>query len=136
MCSSRLRQSDYLGSTNGPYPYVALRTDNALVYVSELYREIAQSYGLREEFILPHPPEQNGVAESFMGTLKLECIWQHRFDTYDQAKAAITRWVKHYNEMRPHSRLGYVPPAAWRASQTVASVESPIGGTYAAMGKR
>jgi hypothetical protein len=36
------------------------------------------------------PPRQNGVAESFMGTLKLECIWRQRFDTYDAAKAAIT----------------------------------------------
>lgn len=67
---------------------VILRTDNALVYASELYRSLAKSYGLQQEFILPHTPEQNGVAESFMGTLKLECIWQQRFDTYDAAKAA------------------------------------------------
>jgi putative transposase len=51
---------------------VALRTDNALVYASELYRDLAKAYGLHQEFILPHTPEQNGVAESFMGTLKLE----------------------------------------------------------------
>lgn len=96
---------------------VALRTDNALVYASELYRDLAKSYGLRQEFILPHTPEQNGVAESFMGTLKLECVWQHRFETFEQAKAAITAWVKHYNESRPHSRLGYLPPVEWRRRQ-------------------
>ncbi|PZR56394.1 MAG: transposase [Candidatus Meridianibacter frigidus] len=96
---------------------VTLRTDNALVYASALYRDLAKSYGLRQEFILPHTPEQNGVAESFMGTLKLECVWQHRFETYDEAKAAITAWVKHYNESRPHSRLGYLPPAEWRLRQ-------------------
>lgn len=73
---------------------VVLRTDNALVYASELYRDLVRSYGLSQEFILPHTPEQNGVVESFMGTLKLECIWQTRFDTYNQAKAAITAWVK------------------------------------------
>ncbi|MGH7706744.1 MAG: transposase, partial [Vulcanimicrobiaceae bacterium] len=56
---------------------VTLRTDNALVYASALYRDLAKSYGLHQEFILPHTPEQNGVAESFMGTLKLECVWQH-----------------------------------------------------------
>jgi putative transposase len=54
---------------------VVLRTDNALVYASELCRSLARSYGLRQEFLLPHTPEQNGVAESFMGTLKLECVW-------------------------------------------------------------
>lgn len=45
---------------------VMLRTDNALVYASELYRKLAKSYGLHQEFIRPHAPEQNGVAESFM----------------------------------------------------------------------
>ena len=96
---------------------VALRTDNALVYASELYRDLAKSYGLRQEFILPHTPEQNGVAESFMGKLKLECVWQHRFETYAEAKATITAWIKHYNESWPHSRLGYLPPAEWRNRQ-------------------
>jgi len=87
------------------------------VYASELYRELAKSYGLHQEFILPHTPEQNGVAESFMGTLKLECVWQHRFETYDEAKSAITAWITHYNESRPHSRLDYLPPVEWRNRQ-------------------
>lgn len=97
---------------------VTLRTDNALVYASELYRNLVRSYGLRQEFILPHTPEQNGVAESFIGTLKLECIWQHRFKTFDEAKATIEAWIEHYNETRPHSRLGYVSPAEWRRRQS------------------
>jgi len=97
---------------------VTLRTDNALVYASELYRSLAKSYGLKQEFILPHTPEQNGVAESFMGTFKLECVWQHRFATYAEAKATITAWIHHYNHSRPHSRLGYRTPAAWREQQT------------------
>jgi len=60
---------------------VMLHTDNALVYASELYRELANFYGPHREFIRPHTPEQNGLAESFVGTLKLERIGQHRFDT-------------------------------------------------------
>jgi transposase InsO family protein len=69
---------------------------------------------------LPHTPEQNGiVAESFMGTLKLECVWQHRFKTYAEAKAIITEWIRHYNETRPYSRLGSLTPAAWHARQTL-----------------
>ena len=97
---------------------VILRTDNALVYASELYRNLAREYGLRQEFILPHTPEQNGLIESFMGTFKLECIWQHRFQTFDEAKATIEAWINHYNECRPHSRLGYLPPSTWRLRQT------------------
>ena len=57
------------------------------------------------------------MAESFMGTLKLECIWQHRSETFEKAKATITAWFKHYNESRPHSRLGYLPPSEWRRRQ-------------------
>jgi putative transposase len=71
-----------------------LRTDNAIVYASIFSREVAKSYGLHQEFILPHTPEQNGVAESVMDTVKLECVWQHRFETYDEAKAAITTWAR------------------------------------------
>ncbi len=97
---------------------ITLRTDNALVYASELYRRLVAEYGLRQEFILPHTPEQNGVIESFMGTLKLECIWQHRFRAFDEAKRVIEAWIDHYNERRPHSRLGYVPPSEWRLRQS------------------
>lgn len=39
---------------------------------------------------MPHTPEQNGVAESFMRMLKLKCVWQQRFATYYEAKTAIT----------------------------------------------
>jgi putative transposase len=94
---------------------VTLRSDNALVFASELYRKQARAYGLNQEFILPHTPEQNGVAESFMGTLKLECVWQHRFQTFAEASEAICGYVRHYNHTRPHSRLGYLPPSTWRA---------------------
>lgn len=68
-----------------------LRTDYALVYASELYPSLPTAYGLQQEFILPHTPEQNGVAESFMGTLKLECIWQQRFGTYDAPRRRSQR---------------------------------------------
>ena len=89
---------------------VTLRTDNALVYASELYRDLAKSYGIHQDFVLPHTPEQAGVTESLIGALKLECVWQHRFKTYEEAKSAINVSVQHYNESRPHSRRGYRLP--------------------------
>ena len=85
--------------------------------VSQVLLPFLSSTKPHQEFILPHTPEQNGVAESFMGTLKLECVWQHRCATYEEAKATITAWVKHYDETRPHSRLGYLPPVEWRRRQ-------------------
>ena len=43
---------------------VVLRTDNALVYASELYGDLGKFYGLHQEFILPHTPEQNAVSNA------------------------------------------------------------------------
>jgi transposase InsO family protein len=51
------------------------------------------------------------------GNAQARVCWQHRFETYDEAKSAITAWVTHYNESRPHSRLDYLPPAEWRSRQ-------------------
>jgi transposase InsO family protein len=73
----------------------------------------SRSYGLAQEFILPHTPEQNGVAESFMGTLKLECITQHRFATYKKAKTPIHRLDPPLQRDPTPFQPG-LPHAAWR----------------------
>jgi Integrase core domain len=79
---------------------VMLRSDNALVF-SELYCKLANSYGIAQEVVLPPTSQQSDVAE-FQGTLKLECVLQERFATYDEASVAIVAWICHYNETRPH----------------------------------
>jgi putative transposase len=61
---------------------VMVRSDNGLVFASGLYRKLLLSYGLRQEFIHPHTPEQNGVVEAYHKTFKRECVWQHRFANY------------------------------------------------------
>jgi putative transposase len=71
--------------------------------------------GLRQEFIHPHTPEQNGVVEAYHKTFKRECVWQHRFASLDEAAWIITSWIQRYNNERPHSSLGYLTPAAWQA---------------------
>lgn len=85
-----------------------------------------REYGLRQEFILPHTPEQNGVAESFMGTFKLECIWQHRFKTFAEAKRVIEAWITHYNA--PTTFAARLSAAAGMAATTAPnnSLECPI----------
>lgn len=93
---------------------VTVRSDNGLVFVSRLYRRMLKSYGLQQEFIHPHTPEQNGVVEAYHKTFKRECVWQNRFATLDEATSVISAWIEHYNTQRPHSSLGYLTPAAWR----------------------
>lgn len=94
---------------------VMVRSDNGLVFASRRYRKLVAAYGLKQEFIHPHTPEQNGVVEAYHKTFKRECVWQHRFASLAEAAPIITAWIQRYNTQRPHSSLGYLTPAAWRA---------------------
>ena len=62
-------------------------------------------------FIEPGPPWENGYVESFNGKLRDELLERKAFDTLLEAKVLIERWRQHYNTVRPHSALGYRPPA-------------------------
>jgi len=66
--------------------------------------------GVRLGFIQPGKPTQNAFIESLNGKFRNECLNQHWFRTLDEARAEIDRWRKHYNNVRPHSSLGYLPP--------------------------
>jgi putative transposase len=74
-------------------------------------------YGLKQEFITPYTPEQNGVIERFIGSLKDECVWLHRFESIEHAREVIGNWINEYNSERPHQELGYLSPVAWKAQQ-------------------
>ena len=70
-----------------------------------------------QEFITPYTPEQNGMIERFFRSLKEECVWQHNFAGFVEARAAIASWIRWYNERRPHQALGYLSPHQYRAQQ-------------------
>jgi len=73
---------------------LVLRSDNGLVFTSKRYTTTAKAYGLSQEFITPYTPEQNGLVERFIRTLKEECIWQHRFGSLAQAREMISSYIK------------------------------------------
>jgi len=52
-----------------------------LVFTSRSYTALVRSYGLRQEFITPHCPQQNGMVERVIRTLKEQCAHRHRFET-------------------------------------------------------
>jgi transposase InsO family protein len=62
-------------------------------------------------FIEPGSPWENGYIESFNGKLRDELLDREIFDTLLEAKVLIERWRREYNTIRPHSALGYRPPA-------------------------
>ena len=88
-----------------------LRSDNGLVFTSRSYTALVRSYGLRQEFITPHSPEQNGMVERLIRTLKEQCVHRHRFETLQHASRVISDWVGFYNTRRPHQALGMKTPA-------------------------
>jgi putative transposase len=69
------------------------------------------SLGVKTLFIEPASPWENGYIESFNGKMRDELLNRELFTTLEEAKVLITEWVKDYNTNRPHSSLGYRPPA-------------------------
>ena len=88
-----------------------LRSDNGLVFTSRSYIALVRGYGLQQEFITPHSPEQNGMVERLIRTLKEQCVHRHRFETLQHASRVISDWVGFYNTRRPHQALGMKTPA-------------------------
>ena len=62
-------------------------------------------------YIEPGSPWENGYIESFNGKLRDELLNAEIFDTILEVKVLIERWRNEYNQVRPHSSLGYRPPA-------------------------
>ena len=91
-----------------------LRSDNGLIFQSQRFREACRFYRLKQEYITPYTPEQNGMIERFFRSLKEECVWQHCFESFTEAKVAISAWIRWYNEERPHQALGYMSPRQYR----------------------
>jgi putative transposase len=91
-----------------------IRSDNGLVFQSRRFREACRFYRVKQEYITPYTPEQNGMIERFFRSLKEECVWQHNFETFGQASAKVREWIKWYNEERPHQALGYQSPVGYR----------------------
>lgn len=97
-----------LGRVRAPF---LLRSDNGLVFTSRSYTALVRSYGLQQEFITPHCPQQNGMIERVIRTLKEQCTHRHRFETLQHASRVIGDWIGFYNTRRPHQALGMKTPA-------------------------
>ena len=93
-----------------PEPFL-LRSDNGLVFSSRSYTQLVRSYGLRQEFITPHCPQQNGMVERLIRTLKEQCVHRHRFESVQHASRIIADWILFYNTQRPHQALKMKMPA-------------------------
>nr|WP_256387847.1 IS3 family transposase [Rhodovulum sp. P5] len=97
-----------LGRVEVPF---LLRSDNGLVFTSRKYTALVRSYGLRQEFITPHCPQQNGMMERLIRSLKEQCVHRQRFESLAHASRAIGDWIQFYNHRRPHQALAMRTPS-------------------------
>lgn len=63
--------------------------------------------------VQPGKPTQNAFVESLNGKLRNECLNLHWFRTLEEARYEIEQWQQHYNDVRPHSTLNFMPPAIY-----------------------
>jgi transposase InsO family protein len=88
-----------------------IRSDNGPEFVAEAVRGWIEGIGAKTAYIEPGSPWENGYIESFNGKLRDELLDCEVFNTLAEAQVLIERWRRHYNTVRPHSALGYRPPA-------------------------
>ena len=88
-----------------------IRSDNGSEFTALKVREWLKAVGVKTLFITPCSPWENGYNESFNGKLRDELLNREIFDSLFEAKVLVERWRKEYNQIRPHSSLGYRSPA-------------------------
>ena len=104
-----LERLSWLMATRGVPDHI--RSDNGPEFTATVVRDWLKKVGVRTLFIEPGSPWENGYCESFNGKLRDELLAREVFYTLREAKVLIERWRRHYNKERPHSSLGYRPPA-------------------------
>ena len=111
----RLRHDDVLAcladlfTRHGPPGHI--RSDNGSEFTATAVREWLPRVGVKTLYIEPGSPWENGYNESFNGKLRDELLNGEIFYTLKEAQVLIEQWRRHYNTIRPHSALGYRPPA-------------------------
>lgn len=88
-----------------------LMTDNAWAYRYSL-RDLCAVHGIKQVFIRPHCPWQNGKVERLNRTLQTEWAYRQVFNSNAERAAALAPWLEHYNTRRRHSALGGFPPVS------------------------
>jgi len=87
-----------------------IRSDNGPEFTARAIRKWLNRLGVKTLFIEPGSPWENGYIESFNGKLRDELLNREIFTTLEEARVLIEQWRREYNQVRPHSALGYRPP--------------------------
>jgi putative transposase len=101
-----------------------LRSDNGPEFVATAVLRWLTDEGIETAHIAPGKPWQNGIDESFNGRFRDECLSMEYFRNRAEATAVIEAWRRHYNEVRPHSSLGYLTPTEFKKKVISTSTET------------
>ena len=88
-----------------------IRSDNGPEFIAEAVQKWIKAVGAKTAYIVPGSPWENGYCESFNAGFRDELLNGEIFHTLKEAQIIIEQWRCHYNTNRPHSALGYRPPA-------------------------
>ena len=88
-----------------------IRSDNGSEFTAKSIKAWLPKLGVETLYIEPGSPWENGYNESFNGRLRDECLNGETFYTLKEAQVILEQWRHHYNHIRPHTSLGYKPPA-------------------------
>jgi transposase InsO family protein len=103
-----------------------IRSDNGAEMTAKLVREWLPAVGAQTLYIEPGSPWENGYCESFNGKLRDELLNGEIFYSLKEAQVIIEQWRIHYNTKRPHSSLGYRPPAPQTIQVSTITIEPHI----------
>jgi putative transposase len=97
-----------------------LRCDNGPEFIAAAMKSFLEKEKVGTAYIQPGKPWQNGLNESFNGRLRQGFLNWQWFRTIQEASVMATAWQEKYNNLRPHSSLGYIPPTVFRKNYEMA----------------
>ena len=105
-----------------------LRSDNGAEFVATAVQMWLAESGVETLYIEPGKPWQNGKEERFNGTVRDECLNLTVFSSLAEAHVRLSVFREHYNAERPHSRLGYLTPLAFKTAwlEAQAKLQDPL----------
>ena len=103
-----------------------IRSDNGPEFVADAVQKWIGLVGARTAYITPGSPWENGYVESFNARLRDELLNGEIFCSLREAQIVIEQWRRHYNQQRPHSSLGYKPPAPEAVIPRPPALPSPL----------
>jgi putative transposase len=92
-----------------------LRSDNGSEFIAKIVQQWLKANAIKTIYIEPGSPWQNGFVESFHGRFRDECLNREQLWTLTEARVVVGNYRQEYNQVRPHSRLGYESPAVFAA---------------------